>query len=52
MHYLGNTEKSTQILMKALGGNLIIDFEIAEQGYKNVFLQGPATFVFSGIISL
>jgi len=52
MHFLGKTEGGTSLLMKALGGDLTIDFETAEQGYKNIYLQGPATFVYSGIISI
>ena len=52
MHYLGNSKKDTQLVMKARGGDLIIDFELAMQGYKNIYLQGPSTFVFSGTISI
>ncbi|MDG1912766.1 MAG: diaminopimelate epimerase [Flavobacteriaceae bacterium] len=52
MHSLGISEGGTRLLMKALGGDLTIDFEIAEQGYKNIYLQGSATFVYSGIISI
>ena len=52
MHYLDNSKKDTQLVMKARGGDLIIDFELAKQGYKNIYLQGPSTFVFSGTISI
>ena len=52
MHYLGNSKKDTQLVMKARGGDLIIDFELSMQGYKNIYLQGPSTFVFSGTISI
>jgi len=33
------------------GGSLRVYFEKAGQGFKNVFLQGPATFVFDGNIN-
>ena len=52
MHYLGFSEEKTSLEMKALGGDLIVDFETSEKGYQNIYLQGPAAYVYSGIISI
>lgn len=41
----------TKIPLKVEGGNLEVSFEPTENGYKNVFLKGPATFVFKGKIN-
>lgn len=43
--------QNTKIPLKVEGGNLEVSFEPTENGYKNVFLKGPATFVFQGVIS-
>lgn len=32
------------------GGQLTVDLERTEKGFKNIWLQGPATFVFEGMI--
>lgn len=32
------------------GGQLTVDLERTEEGFKNIWLQGPATFVFEGMI--
>ena len=42
---------STTIPLKVEGGELEVSFEPTENGYKNVFLKGPATFVFKGNIT-
>lgn len=34
------------------GGELIVHFEKAENGFKNIFLEGPATFVFDAEIEV
>lgn len=52
MHHLGQTQGLTKIELEAIGGTLIVEFEISQQGYHKIYLQGPATFVFSGIINL
>lgn len=49
MHKSGNTS-ATKIPIKAMGGNLEISFTVEEDGYKNIFLTGPAKQVFKGEI--
>lgn len=34
------------------GGNLAVSFEKTKDGFENVFLEGPATFVFDGEIEI
>src|SRR5690554_3253405 len=38
--------------IRVMGGNLTIRFEASDNEFTNVFLEGPATFVFEGIIDL
>ncbi|QQS50496.1 MAG: diaminopimelate epimerase [Bacteroidota bacterium] len=38
--------------MKALGGDLIVRFTREENRFTNIWLEGPATFVFKGEITL
>lgn len=45
-----NLESPVRII--TLGGELSVSFERNQQGYTNVWLQGPAQFVFSGIITI
>jgi len=41
------------VAVTTLGGNLQVSFEkLNEQTFKNIWLSGPATFVFQGIIEL
>lgn len=49
MHETAVTEDK-EIAIKTLGGNLKVTFEKSGKSYKNVFLIGPATFVFKGEI--
>ncbi|WP_264433899.1 diaminopimelate epimerase [Flavobacterium agricola] len=42
------TENMVDLLVQ--GGRLRVTFDVAKNGYKNVFLIGPATYVFEGII--
>lgn len=50
MHALGKTNsKSVEILVE--GGKLKVTFEKEESHYKEVFLIGPATFVFKGEVT-
>jgi diaminopimelate epimerase len=44
------TKESIQI--QTLGGNLKVNFEKTENVFKNVWLEGPATFVFKGEIEI
>ena len=50
MHFIGETEKNT-IALQTQGGLLNVSFEKAENGYKNIWLIGPATQVFKGEIN-
>ncbi|MEN8805551.1 MAG: diaminopimelate epimerase [Wenyingzhuangia sp.] len=45
-------KKTTQttIPLQVEGGELEVSFEPTENGYQNIFLKGPATFVFKGNI--
>ncbi len=52
MDHLGETEGLNEVKLEALGGNLKIGFEESDIGYQNIYLQGPATFVYSGTINL
>ena len=47
VHAMGLTSKS-EIIIQTRGGELIISFETSETGYKNIYLEGPARFVFKG----
>jgi diaminopimelate epimerase len=38
--------------VKTRGGNLLVHFERTEHGFKNIWLEGPATYVFKGEIGL
>lgn len=50
MHKLGKTT-SNQVIIQVEGGQLEVRFEEQKGTYKNVFLVGPATFVFEGQIT-
>ncbi|WP_299017855.1 diaminopimelate epimerase [uncultured Polaribacter sp.] len=51
MHKTGKT-KSNHIALPVEGGNLAVSFTEKNGIYTNVFLQGPATFVFKGTIEI
>ncbi|SMC76294.1 diaminopimelate epimerase [Cellulophaga tyrosinoxydans] len=51
MHAAGRVKTNT-VKIKAVGGNLEINFEKSGDVYKNVFLTGPAKFVFKGEINV
>jgi diaminopimelate epimerase len=38
--------------VRAKGGDLSVSFEKSENGFTNIWLRGPATFVFEGVIPL
>ncbi len=42
--------KNNVIDVKTMGGNLSVSFENNNQYYQNIWLSGPAIFVYSGII--
>jgi diaminopimelate epimerase len=52
MHLLGESNGVTEIRLNALGGELIVGFNVKGARYENIFLQGPATYVYSGSLSL
>ena len=52
MNHIGETEGITQVQLEALGGNLKVSFDKISTGYQNIYLEGPATFVYSGTINL
>lgn len=49
MHALGETDKN-RIKLQVEGGELQVAFDADNDGYKNIWLVGPATFVFKGSI--
>ena len=49
VHHLGICTK-TYIKITTLGGELAVKFDSASKGYKNIYLIGPAKFVFKGTI--
>jgi len=49
MNFAGKSEAQT-IHIKTKGGDLKVSFKAAKKGYDNVVLEGPATFVFKGMI--
>jgi diaminopimelate epimerase len=51
MHHVGKT-KSNSIDLQVEGGKLSVQFKENNGVYSDVFLVGPATFVFEGIIDL
>lgn len=50
MSYSGETN-GNQVTLQTPGGTLKVSYEKTENGYKNIFLIGKATFVFSGEIT-
>jgi diaminopimelate epimerase len=51
MNAIGKTN-SNVIQLDVQGGKLKVSFDKIDKIYKNVFLEGPATFVFEGTISI
>lgn len=50
MHKIGKTT-SNSVVLPVEGGQLEVSFEVKNDSYTNVFLKGPATFVFKGTIN-
>ena len=48
MHNIGETSGNTNLEIETLGGSLIVNFDFQNSVYKNIFLEGPARYVFSG----
>lgn len=51
MHNCGKT-KSTDLIVEVEGGTLTVSFERDGDKYYNIFLGGPAEFVFSGSLKI
>ncbi len=51
MNAIGNTD-ATEINLDVQGGKLKVTFDFLNGVYRNVFLIGPATFVFEGEINI
>jgi diaminopimelate epimerase len=51
MRAIGKTNSSV-VDLDVQGGKLKVSFEKTDKGFENVFLEGPATFVFEGIINV
>ena len=49
MHKIGKTT-SNSVVLPVEGGQLEVSFDVTNDSYTNVFLKGPATFVFKGTI--
>ena len=49
MHHQGRSQ-ATKLRIQAQGGLLEVEFEPTPSGYKNIWLSGPATFVYQGEI--
>lgn len=47
-----NKTNSNNIKLSVLGGELEVAFTVENECYKNIFLKGPATFVFKGTIEI
>ena len=52
MHNIGETSGNTELDIGTLGGSLKVDFNFHNDTYKNIFLEGPASYVFSGIYKI
>lgn len=49
----GNSTEKNNCIIHTLGGNLIVRFEkVLEDNFYNIWLEGPATYVFSANIEL
>lgn len=51
MNATGETD-ATAIDLNVEGGKLRVSFEKKDDQYKNIFLKGPAEFVFKGTIEI
>lgn len=49
-----NTKRTTDstVLLEVMGGQLEVSFDYSNGTYLNIYLKGPAQFVFEGIISI
>ena len=47
--YVTQRSVAQSIMLKALGGNLQVDFTPAGKGFTNIYLAGSAIFIFEGV---
>jgi diaminopimelate epimerase len=40
------------VKVRTMGGDLEVSFEVVNKDIKNIWLKGPAEFVYSGTISI
>ena len=52
IHYTKQSEDAKELHLGAVGGDLKVSFEVSGERYHDIFLKGPATFVFSGKIKI
>tara|TARA_B100000963_G_scaffold319223_1_gene300923 strand:- start:30011 stop:30796 length:786 start_codon:yes stop_codon:yes gene_type:complete len=52
LHHIGETSGNTKLDICTLGGSLKVDFNFHNDTYENIFLEGPASYVFSGIYKI
>ena len=45
-------DNKKQAMLITKGGNLVVHFEETGNGFKNIFLEGPVSFVFDGEIEI
>jgi len=50
--FLGNTQSEDEIKLETKGGNLSVNYLFSDNKFEDVFLKGPATFVFTGEIDV
>ena len=50
MHAIGEA-KDTEVVLHTSGGDLTVSFDKQNDGYRNIWLSGPANLVFKGEIS-
>ncbi len=50
--YTAKHTASSSVQIQVEGGDLRVDFEYGNQGFKQVYLTGPATFVFQGNVEI
>ena len=48
MHHQGKTENSSPVVLETRGGDLSVTFRFEEDEYSDIWLIGPAQFVFKG----
>jgi diaminopimelate epimerase len=52
LHHIGKMDINNTVNIRTKGGNLQVSFDYNNSKFENVFLEGPATFVFHGDIEI